>query len=268
MKTFFTIIFCSIVFCGKAQSIEKLIAQTEEYLTVYESLGPWVEYYPITCFKFTEQELKDLNIENDSISGHDIISIYQEKILANIDKIAYHKDFPKKGSELFLASPDKKLFNFTIFENTGGSYRSNISVVYYKENATILYKESYNKDSRFFNTDGYYSIDTIPTDSCVKYLLQGIVTVCNTCVNQYMKLLHFENGEPISDFECGLSSRFSSVQQFGYDAETKTITIEYEEDDLNGGYDDEKECGDYRLEVYQFNGKTFEPIETHWKKCF
>ena len=268
MKTFFTIIFCSIAFFCKAQNIEKLITQTKEYLTVYDGLSPWVEYYPITDFKFTEQDLENVEIGNDSISGYDVIYIYQEKIIANIDKIAYHKDFPKEGSELFRVSPDKKLFNFVIYENTGGSYKSNISVIYYKENDVILYKEGYSEDSQFFNTDGYYSIDTIQTDSCVKYLLQGSVIGCNTCFGQYIDLLHFENGEPISDFEYELGSRFGNVEQLNYDAKTKTITIEYEEDDQNGVYDDEKECGDYHFEVYRFNGKTFELIETHWKKCF
>ena len=80
--------------------------------------------------------------------------------------------------------------------------------------------------------------------------------------------MHFENGEPVSDFEYSLSSRFGSVEQFNYDAKTKTITIEYEEDDQNGMYNSEKNCGDYHLEVYRFNGETFESIETHWKKCF
>ena len=273
MKTIFTIIFCSIAFFCKAQRIDKLIAQAEEYLTIYNGLNPRVEYYPIIDFNFTEQDLENIEIENDSINGYDVISIYQKKILATIDKIAYHKDFPKKGSNLFLASPDKKLFNFTIFENTGGSYKSRISVIYYKENAAILYNESYSEDSRqyqsvFFNTDGYHSMDTIQTDDRVKYLLQGRVSVCNTCVSQYIKLLHFKDGEPISDFEYELGSRLGSVEQFNYDAKTKTITIEYEQDDQNAGYDYEKECGDYRLEVYRFNGKTFESIETHWKKCF
>ncbi|MDR2009974.1 MAG: hypothetical protein LBQ22_05785 [Bacteroidales bacterium] len=185
MKTIFTITFFSIVFFAKAQRIEKIIEQTEEYLAVYGGLSPWVENYPIGDFKFTEWELENVEIENDSISGYYIISIYQDKILANIDKIANHKDFPQKGSEFFLVSPDNKLFNFTLFENTGGSYKSNISVIYYKENGIILYKEDYNEinrqhQSNFFNSDGYYSIDTIQTDSCVKYLLQGSVIGCNT----------------------------------------------------------------------------------------
>ncbi|MDR2009907.1 MAG: hypothetical protein LBQ22_05450 [Bacteroidales bacterium] len=80
-------------------------------------------------------------------------------------------------------------------------------------------------------------------------------------------MLHFENNGFINNFEYELNSRFGSVEQFGYDAETKTITIEYTEDDLNGMYDYERRCGDYHFEVYRFNGETFESVETHWKKC-
>lgn len=279
MKTIFMIIFCCIAFSAKAQSIEKLVAQTEKYISVYDGLSPWIERYSIRDFKFIVQELsksrkteliKSGDIENDSISGWTLIETCQEMILANIDKIAHHKDFLQKGSGFFLLSPDNKLFNFRLYENTGGSYKSNISFVYYIENGEVVYEESIGKENRytFFNTDGYYSIDTIQTDSCVKYLLQGSVIGCNTCFGQYMDLIHFENSEPLSDFSYELRSRFGSVEQFDYDAKTKTITVEYEEDDQNGEYYDyEKGCGDYHFEEYRFNGETFELIETHWKKC-
>ena len=182
-KIIFFILFCNIacIACSakikvEIESIDKLIAQTEKYLAVYDTLRPCCEYYyPIK--DFTEQELAKLkengDIKNDSIDSWYVIDVFQERILENIDKIAHHKDFPKKGSGFFLVSPDNKLFNFTLFENTGGSYRSRISVIYYKENNEIKYYENRNTNGNIFNTDGYYSIDTIQTNSGVKYLLQG-----------------------------------------------------------------------------------------------
>jgi len=280
MKNILFIIFCSIAFFAKAQSIEKLITQIEKDLFVYERLSPWDNGYSVKDFNFTEQELdeiksdiskdlmEELMLDRDSIQSYYVIEIFQERILENIDKIAHHKDFPKKGSEFFLVSPDSKLFNFVLDGKTGGSYRSQISAVYYRENNKIIYEEKgWESGSSFFNTDGYNSIDTIQTNSGVKYLLQGSVIGCNTCLRQYIKLLHFENGEPVSDFDIALPSRFGSVEQFAYDVKTKTITIEYESDDQNGMYDYENGCGDYYYEVYLFNGETFESIETHWKKC-
>ena len=69
------------------------------------------------------------------------------------------------------------------------------------------------------------------------------------------------------DFEYSLSTRIGSIKQFDYNSKDKTITIEYEEDDLNGEYDYEKECGDNHFKKYKFNGITFEPIEKRWVKC-
>jgi hypothetical protein len=273
MKNILFIIFCSITFFAKAQSIEKLITQTAEYIAVYHTLSPCCgQGYAVKDFDFTKEELHYDDgrevAKNDTVDCSHVIQIFQARILDNIDKIAHHKDFPNKGSEFFLVSPDNKLFNFVLDAQSGGSYHSLISVVYYMENNKIIYEEKDWKDGRtFFNTDGYDSIDTIQTNSGVKYLLQGGVIGCNTCLRQYIKLLHFENNEPVSDFDIELPSRFGSVKQFDYDAKTKIITVEYESDDQNGGYNYENNCGDYYYEVYLFNGETFESIETHWKKC-
>ena len=54
---------------------------------------------------------------------------------------------------------------------------------------------------------------------------------------------------------------------FDYNSKDKTITIEYNEDDLNGEYNYDKDCGDYHFEIYKFNGKTFKSIEKRVEKC-
>ncbi|MCL2597969.1 MAG: hypothetical protein FWD66_10055 [Paludibacter sp.] len=154
MKYVFFIIFCSIASIAKAQSIDELIAQTNEYLVVYDDTlcfhSMWSncpEYYSLKDFNFTKEELEDINIENDSIENWAVISIFQNRILENIDKIAHHKDFPQKGSEFFLTSPDDKLFNFKLFENTGGTHKSYISVMYYKEDGKVIYDGSNSEKS-------------------------------------------------------------------------------------------------------------------------
>ena len=282
MKYILSIIFCILTFFAKAQSIDKLIAQTEEYLTVYNTLSSWAKPYTIKDFNFTKQELKDVSVKNDTIDNFDVIIIFQGRILENIDKIAHHKDFPKKGSDFFVSSPDKKLFNFVLDEKTGGSYRSRLSCIYYLENNKIIYKECGYSDTlivngikvvernfdltSLFNRDGYYSIDTIQTNSGVKYLLQGDVIYCNTCLDRYITLVKFENGSPVSEFSYELSSRFGYVEQFDYDAVTKTITIAFETDDLTGRESDYDTYDEYCKSVFTFDGETFELTESYWKK--
>jgi hypothetical protein len=294
LKHTYLIIFCSIAFVAKAQNLNKLIDRTNEYMSIYDTLSPWHGNYAIKDFDFTEEELTTADGEkltyNDSIDPYTVIDIYQSRILDNIDKIAHHKDFPKQGSELFLASPDNKLFNFALFENTGGSYKSYISFMYYIENDKIVYygnnrDESRNSENFEFNTDGYEQIDTIQTKNGVKYLLQGSVVGCNTCLREYITLVRFEGGKPVCDFSYQLNTRFGSSQQFDYDAETKTITIAYETDDHTSDCYCEQECDDkdtYRGNssyyengtpkdcrcVFVFNGETFELTEECWQKKF
>jgi hypothetical protein len=300
-KYILIIIFCCLAFFAKAQNIENLISQTEEYLSVYDILSPWVEYYSLKDFSFSEEELKDIDLENDSIEGYNIISIFQNRILDNIDKIAHHKDFPQKGSDLFLAAPDNKLFNFTLFENTGGSYKSFISIIYYKENNDLVYYEysnGENTNNPVFAPDGYFSIDTIQTNSGVKYLLQGCVITCMTCCSQYITLIQFENDHPVCEFSYQLNTRGAGLSAvltdwnpdwewlekniIYYNDTTKIITIEYATDDLTHDCFCEQECNNdtYRGEsgdeypvihrnchcVFAFNGETFELIEQCWQK--
>ena len=276
MKNILFILFCCITFVSNAQSIDNLITQIEKDLSVYEQISPWKDDYKINDFDFTKEELKDE--EGKEIGKNEIIDqflvqdIFKKRILKNIDKIVNHKDFPDKGSDLFSASPDNKLFNFVMDENTGGTYRSRLSLIYYKDNGKIVFKEERSEEeeedsSNYFNPDGYSIIDTIQTQGQVKYFLQGNVFGCTTCSDEYIKLIHFENSIPVIDFKYTLYTRMGSVKQFDYNSKDKTITIEYNEDDLNGEYNYDKDCGDYHFEIYKFNGKTFESIEKSVEKC-
>jgi hypothetical protein len=291
---FFSIIFCGIASFTKAQSIEKLIAQTKEYFAVYETLRPFVEYYyPVKDFNFSKQELPESkkeeleeigDIKNDSIGGWPVIEIFQNRILNTIDKIIRHKDFSKIETDWFTVSPDKKLFNFTLFENTGGSYHSYISVIYYRDHNKIVYKEvSREKEGSIFASDGYDSIDTIQTNSGVKYLLQGAVRGCGSCLGQYITLVKFEDGNPVCEFSYSLSTRTNWEDNIiKYDAETKTITIAYKTDDFTSDCICESKCNDddssysrsydedgipkYCRCVFGFNGETFELDEESWQR--
>ncbi|MFA5540306.1 MAG: hypothetical protein WC984_01395 [Bacteroidales bacterium] len=274
MKTnILLILFSCFGLLTNAQNIDKLISQTEKLLSQHENISYLSEGISTKDFDFTEEELKDeegnTNFEDGIIDPYFAREIIQKRILTNINKIAYHKDFPKKGRGLFISSPDNKVFNFVMDENTGGTYRSRISVMYYKVDGKILFQESgiEQNTQNIFNIDGYAYIDSIQSDTCVKYIFQGSVIGCGTCLGEYIKLMHFSSGVPIIDFEYSLSTRIGSVKQFDYNSKDKTITIEYEEDDLNGEYNYENECGDYHFKKYKFNGATFEPIEKRWVKC-
>jgi hypothetical protein len=218
-----------------------------------------MEYYSLKELHIHKNDLFKIvegDFKKDSIDGGSAIEYYQNKIYDNLKKILTYKiiyqyDLKKLlvNQELAISiSPDGKLYNLVYDEKTGGSYRSQISIIHYRIGGSLVYNsfgpksvEDNQADSSGFNTDGYSLIDTIHTSEGIKYLLQGSVAGCNTCVGQYIELVKFSKGNFEWDFNYTLDTRSygDNDNQLVYDQKTKTISVDYVTDDLKT----ECDCG-------------------------
>ena len=181
-----------------------------------------------------------------------------------------------------IKSDDNKLFNFSIDEKTGGTYRSRISLMHYSEidtknlpNEKEISENIKTNPYLVFEGNGFNEIYTVPTKEGIKYLLIGDVRGCSYCFETHVMLVKFDAGLFKCEFYYSVNSR-SWETGVKYNSKTKTITVDYETDDLT------PECGclnnsedeiitDYDAEPirqkchceFGFNGLNFELLKEH-----
>lgn len=284
------------MFGQKNSNFNKLIEETNHYLYQYSRLYPFGEsYLPISSFGISKKEIRELLNEasydatltknKDSIATYHMIGFIAEKIEQKIEQIAKHPGFLKnniklkeliKSDELsIIKSDDNKLFNFSFDEKTGGSYRSQISKMYY-------FDEQINKiidvtDNPIFSDDGYFGIYNLETDEGTKYVLTGFVRGCSYCFETSVQLINSKLNE---EFSYSVNNRDWNDGVI-YEHETKIIYVDYHIDDLTpycfceGEIEENKFHYDKYAEnntsinckcKFIFNGKTFELVEESWKR--
>ena len=275
-----------------------LADQTNMLLRNYDILSAhdWMINFPTDTFEWPENELDyfayqseyggKLHESKDSINGEDMLFYLQERIVQFIDSLCNHPDFSKHdisqilhtGDLQIVSSDDRKLYNFSIDEKTGGSYRSRISWMHYNE-ALYCIQPHYD----IFGGDGYSGISDIQTDNGVIYVLSSSTRGCNYCFETSVQVITVQNNQFVEEFKLSNNSRNWS-DGVSYDPETKTITVKYILDDLSPScscepviLDGEEEVfeyyryGDYDFDIlcycsFKFDGKEFIETESYWKK--
>lgn len=287
-------------FGQKNKSILKIAEETNNYLDQYSRLSPFgEEYYSIASFNLSKKETKKLLLDanyditlsknKDSIQSYHMIEYFQSKIENNLDQIFEHPNFKKHdiytlitSETLYIvSSDDNKLFNISFDAKTGGTYRHRISMMYYTDFQNNDSVESAQLGS-FFQSDGYDEIYSIPSDSAVKYVLTGNVRGCSYCFQTFVRLVSFENNKFTENFYYSVDLRDWNDGAY-YNAESKSITVEYNIDDLTpycycqGALIDDEEYFNYdkygKNEIlvrckckFEFNGVNFELVEEGWKQ--
>lgn len=282
------------------QSIEftKLAEQTNILLRNYDivSWNDWSTNFPTDTFEWPEHELEyfanrsGYGEENsksvDSINGENMLFYLQERIPQFIDSLCSQPDFSKhdisqilhQGDLQIVDSDDGKLYNFSIDEKTGGSYRSRISWMYY---ASAI--DSILPDYAIFSGDGYSDISDIQTANGVKYVLSSSTRGCNYCFETSVQLVSLRGNQFVEEFKRSNNSRYWG-DGVSYNSDNKTITVKYHLDDLSptcscepvflDGEEEEFEYyryGNYDFNIlcyctYKFDGREFIETESYWKK--
>ncbi|PCJ67586.1 MAG: hypothetical protein COA58_00175 [Bacteroidetes bacterium] len=300
---FFIGLLTNTVFGQSQRSFDKLISETNDCLASYATLSPFEEYTPLQNFDLSRKELKtilsdtsdeySLTQNKDSVSTFYMLAYFQGKILYNIDQMFTHDRLTANNivtqintddTDLHIAvSNDKKMYNFSLNEKSGGTYRSQFSTMYYTDIPSgnlpeEVTEEPSNNPYAVFESDGYSDIYSIDTEEGTKYVLTGYVRGCSYCFETYVQLVQFKNGSFQEDFIYSLNLR-SWEDGVNYDPITKTITVSYETDDLttechcsNNGEDYNYNNEEHELIKkkcfcsFEFNGSNFELIEESWEK--
>jgi len=301
MKYLLILFFFPLSVVGQEElSFNTLVNEANHYLNQYSRLSPYGrEYYSILSFKFSQKESEDLiseatyhtdydailNQNKDSILGRYMIDHLQEKITHRLNQIINHSEFQKNDIEKLMnsnelsvvVSEDKKLYNFYFDEKTGGTYRSQVSIMHYTE--FVPENSAQVEDFQtFFSSDGYSGIYTLNTDEGVKYVLTSFVRGCSLCFGTSVRLISFNNNCFKEDFVYSVDNR-DYEDGVSYDHETKTIHVDYSVDDLtpycycseatqeNESNGSDKDIFNYNCHCrFIFNGKTFSLAEEAVKK--
>ncbi len=234
-------------------SFDKLIQETNHYLNQYATLSPFdSEYHLISSFDLAQKEREDLIAEantdiyygqslsanKDSILSQYMISYLQKRITGHLNQIVKHPDFQKKDIQNLITSDemsivvsdDKKLYNFSFDEKTGGTYRSQISMMYYSEFVPEDSTQA-NEFQSFFSSDGYTGIYTLNTPEGVKYVLTSSTRFCSLCFASTVRLVSFTKDHFIEEFIHSIATRSWEGGVY-YDPIKKIINVDYILDDL------------------------------------
>ncbi|MFK7810302.1 MAG: hypothetical protein AB8F74_21035 [Saprospiraceae bacterium] len=293
---------------GQSQKpFDELISTTNEYIEKYSKLSPFGsdEFIPLKKSGLPRDVIKQIkeHLEEydgylkDSISEFNLLLEFQGLIVENITNIISHKKFEDSSIEKLInqdldlsivVSDDRKLFNFSLDEKTGGTYRSRISITHYtedEESPTIKSSDGPEiiNQHGVFEGDGFNAIYSIDTKEGTKYVLVGHVRGCSYCFESNIMLVKLNDGMFEEDFSYSVNSR-SWEEGISYNSKTKVITVDYITDDLTTDCDcsnyatlDEEE--NYYLDnddpepmvkrchcTFQFNDLNFELVKESWEK--
>lgn len=268
-------------------------------LQLYDSIRSHANYTlkELSEFKLKDAEVDSLAKEADDdhlVSGYFVAQVFQLNYFFDLfHRILSHPAIRRYELGDIIAtyvtrSDDGKIYNIVIPENTGGSYQSQLSWIHYRSDDVKNYNfvpDQISESEASFNSDGYGLIQTLQTKTGVKYLMQGQVIGCNTCIGNYIQLVHFDKGEPVIDFSYSLNTRFNNEDTGGiiYNASKKIIqvidkpfpgdmddcdcktdaqrgyksTYGEEPDSALAGNDDDIRRGNSLRCIFKFNGHTF-----------
>ncbi len=298
----------NIGFGQSKQSFNKLINETNQYLERYANLSPFETeaFISLDQSGLPKKHIQDLKTHyqqyegysKDSISEYNLLLEFQGLIVENLTHIIAHEKFQDNQVEELISqesdlsivvSNDRKLYNFSLAEKTGGTYRSRISITHYTGDSVPPNLKS--KDDpeiinqhHVFEGDGFDGIYTIETEQETMYVLTGYVSGCSSCFEYNLMLVSLNEGLFEVDFSYGISTRFPEEGGIDYNPSTKTIVVDYVTDDLTSdcyclNYAEMSEVADdYHFAdgqelrakkchcTFEFNGSNFELIKESWEK--
>ena len=290
-----------------ATRMDSLVAAVNTYLDAYGGLSPFgrEELIPLNHSGLPAETLQYVKAHageydgyfQDSISEYSLLLEFQDLIINGLFEIIGHEQFTSvkieelikgDGDLSIVVSDDRKLYNFSLDEKTGGTYRSRISITHYIEHdppkrPVIDGVPDDYVEHDVLEGDGFDAIYTLETEEGPKYVLTGYVRGCSYCFETNVMLVSIREGVFEVDFSYSLVSR-SWEEGVHYDHEKNIITVDYITDDLTTdcycddeveaelddyhSVDSEEELISLRCHcTYQFDGSNFRLVKQSAKKA-
>ncbi len=176
------------------------------YASVYDTMNPYVN---------NQQHVEKL---------YD----YQQRIVAILLEVLNNAQYMKLDPAKQINTPgishtisdDSRAHTFTIDEKTGGSFRSNITIVFLTTR-TIYRARLLPGIYVSYHFSGIHQMDS------THYLAMGQVTTCNTCVSAMAMMISILGGEEIFTTVTSVDCRYPDLFEFRYNDTTKVISYHY-----------------------------------------
>jgi|AntRauTorcE11897_2_1112592.scaffolds.fasta_scaffold21196_2 hypothetical protein len=294
-RTLLSLLALFLAFSSFGQSdspFDRLIEETNRYLTQYGEVEVFGGYYAIQDLDLTAEEKSELLTEHDfdtaltpkkdSIQAFHLIEFLQDKVTGGLLRITEHEGFAEHPIENelnsdvleILVSEDRKLFIFSFDMKNGGTYKGEIAMMFYEG---LGNSESNSTAFSQIRREGVYEIHTLNSQEGKKYLLVGGIVGCATCYESFVQLIQPKGDKLESQFAYALNLRNGWDNPIEFDPETQRISAEYETDDLTtecvceDQSDDEESYLYNQTEnsqmkkcrcIFEFNGSTFELVDS------
>ncbi|QIL40824.1 hypothetical protein G7074_17080 [Pedobacter sp. HDW13] len=214
----------------------------------------------------------------DDTSGHDI----NDLIIHELTRVLIN---PKVTNEMLdslhtslgvIRSDDKRFWIFNWYENTGGTFKSNISVLYYRTaSGKQIIKTSQDVNNNFPSSGAWFNmIYKLPVKNKELYLCLGDGVGCTTCIYSTAVVVEvkkdsinfnypaFEDNEGYdhgdhSSSALVLTARMGDIEKFEYNPKNRTLYFTYLTDDNTPIVRARKEKQKTIIRKLFFNGKKF-----------
>ena len=275
-------------FCIFVLLICNVFAQGQNNISLYQNIDVLKELLSKADTLSPFSETNDTTDAFDDISNvNDEISICLSEILTTPEIV--NKDLDSLLDHSFLGkvhSIDNRLWIFTWYENTGGSWKSNLNLLHYrtKSNKPKVVYESINdennttelKDNKeiFSNGSWFEKIYKLKTKNKDLYLCMGNGISCNTCIYETAFVIELKDdginlnypafpkimpeGHILNDEYNGsyyiLDARMYDIEKFEFEPKSQIFTIVYLTDDITPIRSDVQKRISSKL---YFDGQTF-----------
>jgi len=189
------------------------IASINSLLNIYATLSP-----------FSDQANRFERI--DSVQ-HEIttklIRVLRDKQILN-----YQIEELFTNPELSISkSPDKRIYFFSLDEKTGGSFRSNKTIIYYQTLDNKINAHFYGNDKLDLRASSSYGDIHLIDSLTHQYIVIGGVTTCNTCLFKFAMTLKLDSTSIQHNVVTYYDGRTGYLDELAYHPEAKEITCSY-----------------------------------------
>ncbi|HRC32934.1 MAG TPA: hypothetical protein PK736_05780 [Bacteroidia bacterium] len=136
-------------------------------------------------------------------------------------------------------SNDNKIFFFSIDEKTGGSYRTNITIIHYRLSDGMVHAEFFGSEDYEAMATSIYDKVFLVDSAAQKYFVIGSVQTCNTCLASLAIAITLDTSSYHVDLIAEFDGRQDDLKIFEFDSLEKIFSYEYfaasNDDSIYGG---------------------------------